>query len=81
MSRINACRTGFAHWRQQARQRRGLVPMPVVQATTAKPRAIRAVYQVTTTADLVATATIQIGGFVISPEGDPQLLGHPQIRY
>ena len=27
------------------------------------------------------TNSIVIGEFVISPEGDPRILGHPQIRY
>jgi hypothetical protein len=28
-----------------------------------------------------STNSIVIGEFVISPEGDPRILGHPQIRY
>lgn len=81
MSRINVFRAGFARWRQQAGQRRGFGLVPVPAAAGVRPRAIRPCYPLTTTLGLVATATIRIGEFVISPEGDPRILGHPQIRY
>ena len=30
---------------------------------------------------VAASPTLQVGDFVVSAEGDPQLSGHPDIRY
>ncbi len=82
MNQTVAFRTGFAQWRRQATQRRSL---PLVSGAGASRAGRRARSPRLPTMGLGGPArsnpTIRIGEFVISPEGDPQILGHPQIRY
>ena len=82
MNRTNVSRTGFAQWRQQATQRRGLPLVSGAGASLAGPRTNSPrLPAIGLAGPARGNPTIRIGEFVISPEGDPQILGHPQIRY
>ncbi|MCI1188218.1 hypothetical protein MON38_12380 [Hymenobacter sp. DH14] len=82
MTRTHASRTGLVKWRQLALRRRGVALVLIAQSARAKPVAGSRRYLVAAPVCPVGKrATIRIGEFVISPEGDPRILGHPQIRY
>lgn len=82
MTRIPPSQNGLARWRQAAIQRRGVALVPAALATKADCPATTRLGAAPSSVYLAASkSTIQIGEFVISPEGDPRILGHPQIRY
>lgn len=80
-------RVSFIRWRRRSFRRPAAVVMPVLAvaeagapSTSAWRRAYgpAAVPQALTIARAVV---LRIGEFIISEEGDPQLSGHPGIRY
>ncbi len=70
-------------WRcRTARHRPGLLVLPLAIGVQHAPS--RAAWRRTMPAQLppVAVATVlQVGAFVVGAEGDPNLSGHPDIRY
>ena len=82
MARIHFFRTGFTQWRRQAARRRRPSLVFIAPAVEFGPAALPRRYGMRATIQpLGKSVTIQIGEFVISSEGDPRILGHPQIRY
>ena len=82
MVRIHNFRVGLAQWRQAAIRRRGVALVAVVRVVPVQAVAANSCGLVAGTLGPVGSApSIRIGEFVISPEGDPRILGHPQIRY
>ena len=77
-------RVGYMRWRCRTAQRRTtpLVPSLIVAAQydasiTAAWRRTMPVF-----APVFPTAMeLRVGDFIVSEAGDPQLLGHPDIRY
>jgi len=76
-------RIGFIRWRcRTVRHRSGLLFLPLTIGVQYAPS--RAAWRRTMPAQLppVAVATVlQVGSFVVGAEGDPNLSGHPDIRY
>jgi hypothetical protein len=76
-------RVGYMRWRTRTAHRRAvLLALPLLPASGFAPSTAswrRAVpsYQLSQPSD----AVLKIGDFVVSEAGDPQLLGHPGIRY
>ena len=80
-------RVGYIRWRRRSSPR----PVVLVAAALATDElnvpskaAWRRTAKVVVVAETPAvsnTVILHIGEFVISEEGDPQLLGHPDIRY
>ncbi|SFQ27502.1 hypothetical protein SAMN04515668_1670 [Hymenobacter arizonensis] len=76
-------RVGYMRWRRRAAGRCALfVVLPFESSTQQNSstafwrRAIPVIIQ------LQPLATVlHVGGFMVGEEGDPQLLGHPDIRY
>ena len=74
---------GYVRWRcRTARRRAMLLVLSLVGIARHKPTASAWRRTLLTIAPLPPVAIeLQIGKFVVSEEGDPQLLGHPNIRY
>ena len=74
---------GYMRWRcRAARHHTMLLILPL--AATRRPSASAAAWRrtVPVVVPIVPVATVlQIGSFVVGAEGDPQLMGHPDIRY
>lgn len=76
-------RIGYMRWRCRSAQRRAiLLVLPLTAAaryasTTAAWRRTVPVF----VPIVPVVAVLRVGEFVVGEEGDPQLLGHPDIRY
>ena len=82
MARAYFFRTRLARWRQAAVKRRRRALVSAAPVMKPKPRAATR-YRLAAAPACPAgrISFVRIGEFVISPEGDPRILGHPQIRY
>ena len=80
-SRIKQKTTGRHHWRQQAASRR--VGRLAYQAAelVAHSKEMQAANLVSSKLKHSILTTLRIGDFIVGHDGDPQLLGHPEIRY
>ena len=77
-------RIGFMRWRcRTARHRPSLLFLPMAIGKQQVPS--RAAWRRTMPAQLPPTVAVaivlQVGAFVVGAEGDPNLSGHPDIRY
>jgi len=81
--RFRYYRVGYMRWRFRAASCRALVLLfPVAGGGRFAPS--MAVWRRALPVALPPVAvspTLQVGDFVVSAEGDPQLSGHPDIRY
>ena len=82
MKQTYAFQPGFMTWQYQAMHRRRVALATMAQPGPAQPLAASRRYQLALPACPIENhSIIRIGEFVISPEGDPRILGHPHIRY
>ncbi|MDB5235603.1 MAG: hypothetical protein JWR44_2596 [Hymenobacter sp.] len=76
-------KVGYMRWRCRTAQRRAfMMVLALVAALHNAPHT--ATWQRAAPAFVPAAsavAVLQVGQFVVSAEGDPQLTGHPDIRY
>jgi len=76
-------RVGYMRWRCRAASRRTtLLLLPLTTAAGHLPN--RAVWRRTIPFRLplpTQPAVLHVGAYVVSQQGDPQLSGHPDIRY
>ena len=74
---------GCLRWRCRAARRRTMLFVLPLNATPGRPASAAAWRRtVPVSVPITPIATVlQIGSFVVGPEGDPQLMGHPDIRY
>jgi hypothetical protein len=76
-------RVGYMRWRCRTSQRRTfLVALPLLVSTHHAPST--AAWRRSAPALEVLSrpvAVLKIGDFIVSEEGDPQITGHPDIRY
>jgi hypothetical protein len=73
---------GVARWRCRVARRRTLLLILPLTALSQHPASATWRRTAPLPAPVVSIATVlQVGGFMIGAEGDPQLLGHPDIRY
>jgi len=73
----------YLRWRWRGTRRRA-VPATLPMATAEARRSGAAAWRRTpapVAAPAPPAATYRVGNFVVGQEGDPQLLGHPDIRY
>ena len=84
-SRIKQKTTGRHRWRQQAASRRRSLRMGglAYQAAelVAHSKEMQAANLVSSKLKHSILTTLRIGDFIVGHDGDPQLLGHPEIRY
>lgn len=76
-------RVGYMRWRCRTASRRAVLLVPPMMSapqfgvgTAARRRTAPAYVPFRPVA-----AVLQVGQYVVGEEGDPQLLGHPDIRY
>jgi hypothetical protein len=76
-------RVGYMRWRCRSTQRRAvLLVLPLTVAAQHAPSMAAWRRTVPVFVPVVpVVATLRVGEFVVSEEGDPQLQGHPDIRY
>ena len=77
-------RTGYVRWRCRASQRRLvlIVVCPLGELPRQHSEAGgRRTAHLAVAAWVPTAATLQVGTFVVGENGDPQLQGHPNIRY
>jgi hypothetical protein len=76
-------RVGYMRWRCRAASRRTTsLTLPEVVVPYHAPSTAAWRRRVPATVLLLPVVTVlQVGSFVVSEEGDPQLSGHPGIRY
>lgn len=84
MTRIRFChkQISYVRWRCRIARRRALLLPPLALPIRQAPAAAtwRRTMPPPVPMPLVATV-LHIGKFIVSEMGDPQLLGHPDIRY
>ncbi|HEX8507751.1 MAG TPA: hypothetical protein VF630_20480 [Hymenobacter sp.] len=80
-------RVGYIRWRRRAARRRTLLvvtPLAAVEPGASSASAWRRSPLAEAAPKAPAAPVqrvLQVGEFVVSEEGDPQLTGHPDIRY
>jgi hypothetical protein len=77
-------RTGYMRWRTRTSRRRTtlmLLPLSAARYSALGVPAWRRAFAAEVAPFAAPTTVLQVGGFLIGEEGDPQLLGHPDIRY
>lgn len=73
-------RAGYLRWRCRSGRRPSfLLSLPLAFAAHPALPTVGPWYPLG--AETAVTAGLQVGDFVVSEEGDPRLLGHPDIRY
>lgn len=72
----------YVRWRCRTARRRALPPPPLAAAARQAPDATTWRHALPPPVPMPLVATVlHIGKFIVSEMGDPQLLGHPDIRY
>ena len=76
-------RVGYMRWRCRAAQRRTtLLLLPLQAKPTAAPHVAAWRRTIPLPTPIVPISTVlQVGDYVVGAQGDPQLIGHPDIRY
>lgn len=80
-------RVGYIRWRRRAARHQAVLvvtPVAVVEQGVPSRSAWRRSFSVEAAPEVPAAPVqgiLQVGEFVVSEEGDPQLTGHPDIRY
>lgn len=74
---------GYMRWRCRTARRRALLLVLPLEGVARRKSTASAWRCTILTFTLLPPATVKlkIGKFVVSEKGDPQLLGHPNIRY
>ena len=75
---------GYMRWRCRTSSRRAvLLFLPLAPVRQRHPLSVALWRRTMSAVPKLAPATkvLQFGDFVIGEEGDPQLMGHPDIRY
>ena len=77
-------RVGFMRWRCRSARRQAVVlllPLACAAPQVLSAAAWRRTLPVAVVPPVPAAKLLRVGEFVVGEEGDPQLLGHPDIRY
>ncbi len=75
-------RMGYFRWRCRAARRRALFLAARAQAAAGRMPGVAGRRRRRAAAATPPAATaLRVGEYLVSAEGDPQLLGHPGIRY
>jgi hypothetical protein len=80
-------RVGYIRWRRRSTFRPAVLVVPALATaelgapSKAAWRRTAKVVVASEAPTLPNTVILHIGEFIVSEEGDPQLLGHPDIRY